>query len=111
MNQPSNNTLRASTRIVCINTTAPDARTALADARTALAVSRGRHLDDIDPSTGYDLSEPAYQAARDGWLERAKGDRFTGWITREYMKARSIWAQRRPDWAVDWPVVDELPEY
>lgn len=97
---------RAATRLATVDMDHPDARTALADCRTALALARGCTVDDIDPSTGHDLSERAHHAIRDQWAGILTRSPLSDYLQNAYRRAAAIWRTKRPDLAVDWP---ELP--
>jgi len=93
---------RACTRLLTLPA-GPDRRTSLADCRIALCLARGVPVDDIDPAQGYDLSDRAYKAVRDRWLEEAAAAPESDWLRVNYEQVREKWADRRPDLAGDWP--------
>lgn len=43
-------------------------RTSMDDARIALCVATGVDLDDINPSSGHDMSRRAYESSRKSWV-------------------------------------------
>lgn len=95
---------RACHRIWTLDLTGRDARTSLADARAALCIARGVDLDDIDPSTGHDLSRRAYDTARRSWRSLAREDGLTQYTRAKMRAAYDRWAQLRPDFTAsdDW---------
>lgn len=44
-------------------------RTDMDDARIALCVAAGVDMDDIDPSSGHDMSRRAYASSRKSWVD------------------------------------------
>ncbi|MEW2302021.1 hypothetical protein AB0958_18945 [Streptomyces sp. NPDC006655] len=82
-----------------------DQRTSMADARTALCIESGVALEDIDPSTGYDLSRRGYDSARASWVSVVKYHGLTqGYIRPDLASAFAYWARVRPEFAAgdDW---------
>ncbi|MGY1439472.1 hypothetical protein [Streptomyces reniochalinae] len=104
-------TARTGVRHACVRllTTpaGPDRRTSIADARTAICIARGVALADIDPASGYDVSERAYHSSRTRWLEEAAEHPDSDWLRKGYQEAAETWARRRPDLATDWPEWDD----
>lgn len=91
---------RANFRMAALNTGTADRTTSLADCRTAVCIARGIPLEEIDPSSGYDMSDRAYQVARDSWVPlAAKGS----YRRREYERALAYWTEHRPELVADWP--------
>ncbi|HEY5835033.1 hypothetical protein [Streptomyces sp.] len=77
---------------------APDQRTSMADARIALCLAAGTDMDDIDPASGYDYSQRAYNSSRQSWIDKVKYHRFSEWYDREPLnETLANWAAHRPD--------------
>lgn len=74
-----------------------DQRTSMADARIALCLKQGVAMDDIDPSSGYNHSRPAYDRARASWVGLIEQHGFSEFYDREPMeKAYANWTAHRP---------------
>lgn len=80
-----------------------DKNTSMADARTALCFANGVALDDIDPATGYNISECAYQNVRRSWVGNIKEHGWAGECRpeSELPEVFAIWERRRPDLTAD----------
>ncbi|MCQ8831814.1 hypothetical protein [Streptomyces malaysiensis] len=75
-----------------------DRHGAMADARIALCIANGVAIDDIDPSSGYDLSRRAYDEVRQSWREMVEQHGFNELYDRpRYEKAHAFWVERRPE--------------
>ncbi|WP_158920588.1 hypothetical protein [Streptomyces sp. NBRC 109706] len=95
-------TRRAIARLMAVAATpGPDRRTSLADARTALCLARGTAIADIDPATGYDYSDAAYETVRASWRTHAE-NWSEDYDPPRYEAARAQWARHRPDLTDDW---------
>jgi hypothetical protein len=82
-----------------------DHRTAMADARIALCVVQGNTLDDIDPASGYSMSQASYDATRQSWISSMKFHGFNPEYDQTPLdKAIAYWAERRPQYLAgdDW---------
>ncbi|MFD9190322.1 hypothetical protein ACFWCA_19090 [Streptomyces phaeochromogenes] len=82
-----------------------DARTALADANIALSIAAGAPLDDIDPATGDNLSRQAYARQRDSWRTFIRDFGLDQYTRPGYEGAREYWANVRPAYIHDWPIL------
>lgn len=102
---------RACIRLVNVNPNDADAATTLADCRTAIAIARGRHLDDIHPSLGYDLSPEAYRTVRERWATEAARSKFGAWAAAQHDRARAFWQEHRLDLAADWPALNMTADH
>lgn len=96
---------RASAALGNVTSADPDAATTRADLRTAICIARGRDVEDICPSMGYDLSAAGFRTARDSWREHLAAHRPNEWTWAEHDRARAFWAKARPDLIGDWPEV------
>lgn len=80
-------------------------RTSMDDARIALCVAVGVDLEDIDPSSGHNISRAAYGRSRDSWVrhiaEWGWSDLYDGPVLAEVMER---WTARRPQFTAgdDW---------
>lgn len=80
-------------------------RTDMDDARIALCVAMGVDLEDIDPSTGHDISRRSYESSRDSWVGHIAqfgwSDLYDGPVLAEVMER---WTARRPQYTAgdDW---------
>lgn len=91
---------RATMRMVALSADTEDRVTSLSDCRAAVCLARGVSVDDMDPSSGHDISDRAYRVARDSWAPlAAKGSYRHG----DYERALSYWSKRRPELVADWP--------
>lgn len=82
-----------------------DHRTAMADARIALCAAMGNSLDDIDPASGYSMSQASYDNARDSWVRQIKYHGFNAAYDRARLReALAFWVERRPQYldGDDW---------
>lgn len=79
-------------------------RTSMNDARIALCVAMGVELDDIEPTSGHDMSRRAYESVRESWRWNIRMHGWSEWYEREYLKAIARWAERRPEFTEgdDW---------
>lgn len=79
-------------------------RTSMNDARTALCIAMGRDLDDIDPTSGHDLSHEAYEDVRASWRWNIQMHGWNEWMERNLDAAVAWWHERRPEFADgdDW---------
>lgn len=76
-----------------------DRHTSLADARAGICLAAGVALDDIDPASGYDISEQAYRRVRQSWVTTIM---LHGWSGEcrpesELPGVLASWTRRRPD--------------
>lgn len=74
--------------MLCLPQDTPDRRTALADLRAAVCVYAGVAVDDIDPASGYDLSERSYLDSLARWTEHFMVHGPSEWTVRECASAR-----------------------
>lgn len=81
-----------------------DSRTSMNDARAALCIAGGVSLDEIDPSSGHDLSRRAYEHVRDSWRWFASHHGLSDYTRPLLERAIAYWVARRPDLAEgdDW---------
>ncbi|MGW9401459.1 hypothetical protein [Streptomyces sp. NPDC055642] len=79
-------------------------RTSMNDARIALCIAMGRDLDDIDPTSGHDLSREAYESVRTSWRYTIQMHGWSDWHERELGNALAWWRERRPEFVDgdDW---------
>jgi len=105
----SSETRRACARLLT-TPKGPDRRTSLADCRAAICIARGVPVEEIDPAQGYDLSDRAYRAVRDRWLEEAAAQPDSDWMQTNFRKAREGWARRRLDLIDGWPTWADATE-
>lgn len=97
---------------------AADNRTAMCDARAALCIALGVPLEEIDPSSGHDLTRRAYEDVRASWRWNAEmhgltGDgQLTDWFAGAYGEALAWWSARRAQFAAgdDWFAGIHKPE-
>lgn len=97
---------------------AADNRTAMCDARAALCIALGVPLDEIDPSSGHDLTRRAYESVRASWRWNAgmhgldEDGGLTDWFARVHDEALAWWAARRPEFTDgdDWLAGIHKPE-
>lgn len=78
-----------------------DHRTSMSDARIALCAARGVALDDIDPTTGHDISRPAYERSRSDWRRHIEQQGWDVYTAAQYAEVRARWEARRPKWVAD----------
>jgi hypothetical protein len=78
-----------------------DHRTSMSDARIALCAARGVALDDIDPTTGHDISRPAYERSRSEWRRHIEQQGWDVYTAAQYAEVRARWEARRPEWVAD----------
>ncbi|HET6633807.1 MAG TPA: hypothetical protein VFH77_02145 [Streptomyces sp.] len=84
---------------------AADARTSMDDARTALCVARGVPMDDIDPSSGHDLTRRSYESVRSTWQSHIRATGGLNEYTRpQFEDVLAYWRERRPEFVKgdDW---------
>jgi hypothetical protein len=88
-------------------------RTSVNDARIALCIALGVDLDDIDPSSGHDLSRKAYESVRESWRWNIRMHGWNDWYERNLNDALAWWRERRPEFVDgdDWlaGLVDDGP--
>lgn len=72
-------------------------RTSMNDARTALCIAMGVDLDDIDSSSGHDLSRKAYESVRESWRWNIRMHGWNDWYERNLGEALAWWRERRPE--------------
>ena len=79
-------------------------RTSINDARIALCIAVGRDLDDIDPTSGHDLSREGYEAVRHSWRWNIQMHGWNAWWERNLSEALAWWRERRPEFVDgdDW---------
>lgn len=79
-------------------------RTSMNDARIALCIALGRDLDDIDATSGHDLSREAYENVRASWRWNIQMHGWNDWYQRGVDEALARWRERRPDFVDgdDW---------
>lgn len=79
-------------------------RTSVSDARIALCIADGVPLDDIDPTSGSNLTRQAYEAARHSWRWNIEMHGFNEWYERNLNEALAWWRERRPEYVDedDW---------
>lgn len=79
-------------------------RTSMNDARTALCIALGRDLDDIDATSGHDLSLEAYEHVRQSWRWNIQMHGWNDWFERGINEALDNWRARRPEFVDgdDW---------
>ncbi len=89
-----------------------NARTSQCDARAALCLAKGVAIEDIDPATGYDHSEQAYERSRASWLLQISDHGATDWLVGGAREAQAKWMKRRPDLTAgdDWLAGVAKPE-
>jgi hypothetical protein len=80
-------------------------RTSMNDARMALCIAMGVDLEDIDPSTGHDISRASYESSRASWVRHVAqfgwSDFYDGPVLAEAVER---WTARRPQFTAgdDW---------
>ncbi|MFE9735447.1 hypothetical protein ACFYO9_33890 [Streptomyces sp. NPDC005863] len=88
-------------------------RTSMNDARIALCIAMGRDLDDIDATSGHDLSREAYENVRASWRWNIQMHGWNDWMQRGVDEALANWREHRPEFVEgdDWlaGVVKEDP--
>lgn len=87
------------------DSTDPDQHTSMADSRIALCIARGVHLEDIDPSNGYDYSRRSYDTVRASWIQIIREHGWSEQYDRHGLdRAHANWAAHRPQYAAgdDW---------
>ncbi|WND24174.1 hypothetical protein [Streptomyces violaceus] len=79
-------------------------RTSMNDARIALCIAMGRNLDDIDATSGHDLSREAYESVRESWRWNIQMHGWNDWHERGLKNAMANWRERRPEFVDgdDW---------
>lgn len=79
-------------------------RTSMNDARTALCIAMARDLDDIDASSGHDLSREAYDDVRESWRWNIRMHGWNDWHERNLNEALAWWRERCPEFVDgdDW---------
>ncbi|KPI31404.1 hypothetical protein OV320_2620 [Actinobacteria bacterium OV320] len=79
-------------------------RTSVDDARIALCIALGVDLDDIDPTSGHNLSRSAYESVRESWRWNIQMHGWTEWWERSLNEALASWRERRPEFldGDDW---------
>ncbi|WP_428956210.1 hypothetical protein [Streptomyces sp. cg35] len=79
-------------------------RTSVNDARIALCVAVGRDVDDIDPTSGHDLSREAYESVRQSWRWNIQMHGWSDWFERNLAEVLAFWRERRPEFVDgdDW---------
>ena len=79
-------------------------RTSVNDARIALCIAMGRSFDDIDATSGHDLSREAYEDVRKSWRWNIEMHGWTEWWERNLNEALAWWRERRPEFVDgdDW---------
>lgn len=84
---------------------AADARTSMDDARIALGIDRGVPMEDIDPSSGHDLTRRAYESVRSTWQSHIRATGGLNDYTRPQLEeVLAYWRERRPEFVKgdDW---------
>lgn len=71
-------------------------RTSVNDARIALCIARGVDLDDIDVTSGSNLSREAYEAVRHSWRWNIQMHGWNEWWERNLNETLAWWRERRP---------------
>jgi hypothetical protein len=81
-----------------------DQRTSINDAHIALCIAMGRDLDDIDPTSGSDLTRQAYEAVRHSWRWNIQMHGLNDWYERNLNEVLARWRERRPEFVDgdDW---------
>ena len=75
-----------------------DRRTSMDDARAALCLTLGVGVDDIDPSSGHNLSYESYVRVRDSWINYAAQHGFDEiYDGPHYRAAIAYWRKMRPE--------------
>lgn len=79
-------------------------RTSMNDARIALCAAMGVDLEDIDPSSGHDLSRAGYESVRESWRWNIRMHGWDEWYERHLNEALANWRERRPEFVDgdDW---------
>lgn len=79
-------------------------RTSINDARIALCIAMGRDLDDIDPTSGHDLSREGYESVRESWRWNIQMHGWNDWYERNLNEVLARWRERRPEFVEgdDW---------
>lgn len=79
-------------------------RTSVSDARIALCIALGRDLDDIDPTSGSDISRESYEESRHSWRWNIQMHGWNDWWERNLNESLAWWRERRPDFVDgdDW---------
>jgi hypothetical protein len=74
------------------------------DARIALCIAMGRNLDDIEPTSGHDLSREAYENVRESWRWNIQMHGWNDWHEKGLNEALTHWRERRPEFVDgdDW---------
>lgn len=82
-----------------------DQRTSASDARIALCIASGIALDDIDPSSGHDMSRASYESVRASWRRIVQEHGWSEFFDRPvYEEVIAWWTERRPEFVDgdDW---------
>jgi predicted metal-dependent phosphoesterase TrpH len=84
-------------------------RTSVNDARIALCIALGVDVDDIDPTSGCDLTREAYENVRHSWRWNIQMHGWNDWWERNLNEALAWWRERRPEFldGDDW--LDGIP--
>lgn len=79
-------------------------RTSVNDARIALCIALGVDVDDIDPTSGCDLTRGAYENVRHSWRWNIQMHGWNDWWERNLNEALAWWRERRPEFVDgdDW---------
>ena len=79
-------------------------RTSMNDARTALCIALGRDFDDIDATSGHDLSREAYENVRESWRWNIQMHGWSDWHEKGLNESLAHWRERRPEFVDgdDW---------
>lgn len=86
-------------------TEAADQFTSMCDARTALTLNLGTSTNDIDPTTGHNISRRGYETVRESWISLIANTGFNAAYPQTAPnKALAYWSERRPDLTAgdDW---------
>ena len=79
-------------------------RTSVNDARIALCIAAGVPLDDIDPTSGSNLTRKAYEATRHSYRWNIEMHGWNEWWERNLNESLAWWQERRPEFVDgdDW---------
>lgn len=79
-------------------------RTSMNDARIALCAAMGVDLDDLDPSSGHNLTRAAYESVRESWRWNIQMHGWNEWYEKNLAEAVAWWHERRPEFVEgdDW---------
>lgn len=81
-----------------------DQRTSVNDARIALCIAAGVDLDDIDSTSGSNLTRKAYENVRHSWRWNIEMHGWNEWYEQGLSEALAWWRDRRPEFVDgdDW---------